>query len=119
MAASSTVNRLRLLGLDLRERRTRAALTQDEVGRKAGITGKYVSEIERGTRDLPFSTLHGIVERGLGLTLEVRAQDGARRTTMVELPPKLAALASAIAELRDDQRASVVAILREALKLIG
>ena len=85
---------------------------------KAGITGKYVSEIERGTRDLPFSTLHGIVERGLGLTLEVRAQDGVRRAT-VELPPKLAELASAVAALPDDQRASVVAILREALKLIG
>lgn len=84
---------------------------------KAGITGKYVSELERGTRDLPFSTLHALVERGLGLTLEVRAIDGARRTA-VELPPKVAELARAIAELRDEQRASVLAIVREALRLI-
>jgi len=113
-AQSSTTARLLS---ELRARRRDAALTQAEVGVKAGITGKYVSELERGTRDLPFSTLHALVERGLGLSLEVRATDGGRRT-VVELPPKIAELARAVAELGDEQRASVLAILREALRLI-
>ena len=73
---------LRTLGAAIRERRLAAGLTQGELGRRAGIVGKYVSEIERGTRDIPFSTLRAIVQQGLGLRLEIGFASGVPAETL-------------------------------------
>lgn len=103
------------LGLEIRARRLSAALTQDELGRGAGIVGKYVSEIERGTRDVPISTLHAIVERGLGLRLaiEFRGAGSARPVPRPSaLPKPIEDLAVAVAELSQDERTHVLAIIR-------
>jgi len=48
-----------------RERRERE-LSQDALGRAAGLDGKHVSEIERANRDVRFTTLLQLA-RGLDL----------------------------------------------------
>jgi transcriptional regulator with XRE-family HTH domain len=109
---------LRKLGALIRTCRSAARLTQAELGRRAGIVGKYVSEIERGTRDVPFSTLRAIAEDGLGLQLEVRFRDhGSAPHRTRELPRQVLDLAQTIAELAPDQRERVVAIMRILLRL--
>src|SRR5580704_15434933 len=81
----------RKLGALIRTCRSAARLTQAELGRRAGIVGKYVSEIERGTRDIPFSTLRAIAEDGLGLVLDVRFRATAGATAMQdEIPAAIA-----------------------------
>ena len=109
---------LRKLGALIRTFRSAARLTQAELGRRAGIVGKYVSEIERGTRDVPFSTISAIAEEGLGLRLDVRFRDQAstpERTT--ELPRQVVDLARSIAELGPENRERVVAIIKILLRL--
>src|SRR5580698_1212850 len=106
----------RKLGALIRTCRSAAQLTQAELGRRAGIVGKYVSEIERGTRDVPFSTLHAIAEDGLGLELDIRFRS---EKQVDELPRPIAELAREIALLAPDQRARVVSIIRVVLKLAG
>jgi transcriptional regulator with XRE-family HTH domain len=66
---------LRSVGELIRSASATAGLTQRELGERAGIVGKYVSEIERGTRDLPVSTLFAIAEGGLQRRLEISFRD--------------------------------------------
>jgi transcriptional regulator with XRE-family HTH domain len=76
---------LRALGDQIRACRIAAELTQRELGERAGIVGKYVSEIERGTRDIPFTRLAAIVEGGLQRQLVLSFQrEGTTRNS--ELP---------------------------------
>lgn len=112
------------MGQSIRTRRTAAALTQEQLGKRAGIVGKYVSEIERGTRDIPFSTLHAIVEDGLALRLDVRfgtaAEGGGRGAkAAAPLPRSVEVLARAIAELPAERRATVVALVRAVLRVVS
>lgn len=67
----SAMKLMRAVGEQIRAKRIDLNLTQRELGTRAGIVDKYVSEIERGTRDIPISTLYAIVEQGLELRLEV------------------------------------------------
>jgi transcriptional regulator with XRE-family HTH domain len=110
---------LRKIGVLIRTCRSAASLTQAELGRRAGIVGKYVSEIERGRRDVPFSTLSAIVEQGLGLALEIRFRQrlALAPATGAELPRGVVELAQAIAELGPVQRTRVIAIVRILLRL--
>jgi transcriptional regulator with XRE-family HTH domain len=109
MASSSQA--LRALGQLIRARRIAAGLTQSALGRKAGIVGKYVSEIERGNRDVPFSTLRAIVEDGLGLVLDIRFE------TTAPLPPISAELRE-VAELPPESRKAVLSVIRALLGLV-
>ena len=67
------------LGARLREIRELAKLSQESVGEKAGFSGKYIGEIEKGVRDVPISTLRAVVEAGLGMRLEAFFSEQARR----------------------------------------
>jgi transcriptional regulator with XRE-family HTH domain len=121
---ASAKDGLRALGHLIRHRRAAAGLTQDQLGKRAGIVGKYVSEIERGTRDIPFSTLHAIVEDGLALRLDVRfgtaAEGGGRGAKLAApLPRSVELLARAIMELPAERRAAVLAIVRTIVRLAG
>jgi transcriptional regulator with XRE-family HTH domain len=121
---ASAKDGLRALGQLIRHRRTVGGLTQDQLGKRAGIVGKYVSEIERGTRDVPFSTLHAIVEDGLALRLDVRfgtaAEGGGRGAKLASpLPRSVDQLARAIAELPAERRTAVLAIVRTLVRLVG
>jgi transcriptional regulator with XRE-family HTH domain len=110
---ASSTQALRALGQLIRARRLAAGLTQSALGRKAGIVGKYVSEIERGNRDIPFSTLRAIVEDGLGFTLDVRfeAKNGHRVAPLPVLAPEL----REIMEMPADARKAVLAVVRALL----
>jgi transcriptional regulator with XRE-family HTH domain len=92
-------------------------MTQEQLGTRAGLVGKYVSEIERGTRDMPFSTLCALVEHGLGLRLEVvfAARGGSRPHLLV---PEIDELARAVATLPADARRRALPILRSIVELL-
>jgi transcriptional regulator with XRE-family HTH domain len=105
---------LRKLGALIRTCRSAARLTQAELGHRAGIVGKYVSEIERGTRDIPFSTLRSIAEDGLGLVLDVRF---APAPGQADASNGVAELAHAIGALAPEPRAKVMAIIKILLRL--
>src|SRR4051812_25762591 len=110
----STRKLLEALGGRIREARAQAGLTQAELGQRAGIVGKYVSEIERGTRDIPMSTLISIVERGLGMDAEILFRPrgvGSR----VSVPGAIAEVAELIAELPTEQQTKILSIVRSIL----
>ena len=118
--------RLRTLGEQIRARRVAANLTQDALGKRAGIVGKYVSEIERGTRDVPISTLMALVEHGLGLRLELifmpRAPGGngtGGGTTPDRSSAAIDEVARELAALSADERTRVISIIRGILALVG
>ena len=58
------------VGQRLRILREERGLTQEAVGERAGYSGKYVSEIERGLRDPALTTLERLVEQGMGCALD-------------------------------------------------
>src|ERR1700733_3086122 len=89
------------LGARLREIREHAKLSQEAVGERAGFSGKYIEEIEKGVRDVPMSTLRALVESGLGVRMDV---------LFVERPGRIATYKPALA--RDIEiTASLLAIL--------
>jgi len=117
---ASAKDGLRALGQLIRQRRGAAGLTQDQLGKRAGIVGKYVSEIERGTRDVPFSTLHAIVEDGLGHRLDIRfgaPGDGRTAKLAPPLPRSVEAIARAMAALPAERRAAVLVLVRALLRV--
>jgi transcriptional regulator with XRE-family HTH domain len=106
---------LRSLGELIRSHRVSARLTQRVLGSRAGIVSKYVSEIERGTRDVPLSTLRAIVERGLHLHLEIVFRSKGDATG--PLPMHIVEVATAIAALPPDVRSKVLALVRGIVEL--
>lgn len=110
---------LRTLGELIRSERGETGLTQGELGARAGIGGKYVSEIERGTRDLPLSTLFAIVERGLQLQLDVRFCKRGAAGRDRSLPGNVEELALLLAALPMAKRIRVVALMGELLELLA
>jgi transcriptional regulator with XRE-family HTH domain len=62
------------IGALLRDRRDKAALTQAELARRAGISQSTVSAVERGTRR-PSLTLIGRVLAALGLQIRLGVED--------------------------------------------
>ena len=109
---------LQHIGARLRELREAAALTQDEVGERAGFSGKYIGEIEKGKRDVPMSTLRAVVEGGLGAQLEAVFGGRASRRDRYD-PPKVAfardveAIATVIAALPLRIRRPALALAEE------
>jgi predicted nucleotidyltransferase/DNA-binding XRE family transcriptional regulator len=64
----------------LRNARTAAGLTQDELARRAGVTQSVVSAYEAGRREPALSTLSRLVEAtGASLHLRVQRHDPERR----------------------------------------
>lgn len=105
------------VGDQIRHWRVEAGLTQRELGERSGIVGKYVSEIERGTRDLPLSTLLAIVERGLHLDLQILFRRRQHPDATI-LPTRVEEMARSVAELPVDQQTKVVALIRGMLELV-
>jgi|KBSMisStaDraftv2_1062788.scaffolds.fasta_scaffold225027_3 transcriptional regulator with XRE-family HTH domain len=116
----ATQEMLKRLGEQIRAYREREGMTQSQLGSRAGLGGKYISEIERGTRDVPLSTLCAIVERGLGLRLEIefRAKNGSRpNIKLPPLPRPVEEVARLVAAHEPDDRAELLAIMRSIFKL--
>ncbi|MBM4360491.1 MAG: helix-turn-helix transcriptional regulator [Deltaproteobacteria bacterium] len=119
MAVSSTPLLVQV-GKRLRTLREVAGLTQEQVAERAGFTGKDVSEIERGLRDVPLSTLERVATRAL--ETKVESLFGARASEVWEnpaLPRSVEVLARRLAALPDLKRRAVLRILREILGVVG
>lgn len=59
------------LGVMLKEARTHAKVTQQELAEKTGTKKSYISRIERGQSDIQISTYQRIIETGLGKSLNI------------------------------------------------
>ncbi len=59
------------LGEMLREERTKAKLTQEQLAEKAGTKKSYISRIEAGKSDIQISTFYRIIELGLRKRLNI------------------------------------------------
>lgn len=105
-----------VLGRAIRSAREAAGLTQAKLGSRSGIDGKYVSEIERGTRNVPLSTLHAIVKKGLGLELDIRFDD-AGKPGPAPLPAVVEVVARSIAALPAKQQRAVLGAIELILSL--
>ncbi len=94
------------------------------MGERAGFSGKYVSEIEHGQRDPPFTTLASIVEDGLGATLDetLVSLAGKRSAEVLEIEPPLPRnvrqLAREIVEVEPRQQRRLLELIRSALALV-
>jgi transcriptional regulator with XRE-family HTH domain len=110
---------LQQLGERLRRLREDRGLTQEAVAVRAGFTAKYLSECERGLRDLPLTSLRAIVEDGLSTSLARALPDGAeaRRGPREGLPRALVALCRDVAGLPPGDRRAVMAVARAATSL--
>ncbi len=97
---------------------------------RAGFSGKYISEIERGLRDLPLSSLAAVTVRGLGADLaqvfgspvpepgyRAGEESVAPPYGMPPLPGDIDRLARRVTELPLPRRRQVLAVLRLALAL--
>lgn len=115
----TSVALLRTLGELIRAERSETGLTQGELGARAGIGGKYVSEIERGTRDVPLSTLFAIVERGLQLELDIAFRKRGRGGRGHALPAGVEQLALELAALPVATQTRLVALIRDLLALVA
>lgn len=113
-------NSVRLLGKRLRELRVGRGLSQEEVGERSGFTGKYISEIERGRRDPPFTTLTAIATKGIGVGLATVFRDGAGPSVAHEtaapygtrLPVAIRRLARELMAISPRERRRIVTAIR-------
>jgi len=111
---------LAALGRQIRAARGESGLTQIELGQRAGITGKYVSEIERGTREVPLRTLHAIVSAlKLHLHVKLERQRPARDSGPHALPRHVDDVARGLARVPAHRRAAVLGIVRAILRVVG
>ena len=60
MATKSDRQHLEALGARIQRLRKERGLSQEGLGEKAGVTGKYLSEVERGNGNLTFLVLRDI-----------------------------------------------------------
>jgi len=115
-----------IFGARLRQTRQARGWTQEDLAAKVGFTGKYVSEIERGLRDVPMSTAARLAD-GLGSHLSALVQpagggspaalqpaDTRTVRTMLggeDLPAELRRLIEKLAALAPLQQARMVHLL--------
>ncbi len=59
------------IGVLIHEARLEKGLTQEELALKVGTTKSYISKIENNIKEARLSTLHKIVELGLGGHIEL------------------------------------------------
>jgi DNA-binding XRE family transcriptional regulator len=59
------------IGALIHEARIEKGLTQEELAEKVGTTKSYISKIENNVKEVRLSTLHRIVELGLGGQLQL------------------------------------------------
>jgi len=59
------------LGEMLKEERTKAKLTQEQLAEKTGTKKSYISRIEAGKSDIQISTFYRIIELGLSKRITI------------------------------------------------
>lgn len=87
---------IKLLGERVRYIRKEQGLSQEQLGEKAGLSEKYIGQVERGEKNLTIDSLFKI-SRGLNLALEelfrsldpiVREDDLGRLLNLLDKRPK-------------------------------
>ncbi|MGY1743053.1 MULTISPECIES: ATP-binding protein [unclassified Blastococcus] len=105
----------------LRRLREAAALTQEELAERAGLTGKAVSALERGERRRPYPHTVRALADALGLDDAARSELAEAARPAAPAPPGPAAVLPrppvALAG-RDTDRAEVAALLRDGARLV-
>ena len=104
------------VGRRLRELREARGRTQEQVAEAAGYSGKYVSEMERGLRDLPLTTLERVMERGLGVP--VATEQRRVEAAVMALPSPVLEVAEALARLPEPQRRRLLRVVRDLIALV-
>ena len=87
--------------VQLREARERAALTQEELAERAGLTCHAVSALERGHRTRPYPHTQRALADALGLDEQARAALFAAVPRRTERPPVVRALPAPAAPVED------------------
>jgi transcriptional regulator with XRE-family HTH domain len=64
--------KIKNIGIVIKEARKKANLTQEELARKIGTKRSYISRIERDSSGIGLATLIKIVEQGLGGRIDIR-----------------------------------------------
>ena len=59
------------LGVMLKQARTEAHITQEQLAERTGTKKSYISRIERGQSDIQLSTFYKLIEIGLGRHLNI------------------------------------------------
>jgi HTH-type transcriptional regulator / antitoxin HipB len=59
------------LGVMLKEARTEAKITQEQLAERIGTKKSYISRIEKGQSDIQISTYYKLIETGLGRELNI------------------------------------------------
>ncbi len=59
------------LGVLIQQARQKKGLTQEQLAELAGTNKSYISKLERNLKDIRFSTLQRIINKGLGGHLEI------------------------------------------------
>ena len=99
------------LGARIRELRTARAWTQEMLAERAGITWRYVSAIERGTKGATIETLVGIAEAmDLGLSELFLGVDR-------PVPKDLTRISAAVAGQAADKQRAILKIVEDSLRL--
>jgi transcriptional regulator with XRE-family HTH domain len=83
-------NELAALGKNIRRAREKLNISQEELASRCGLHRTYVSDIERGARNLSFSSLLAVAQ-GLGSTVSELTRDTGsliRPSWQVALPVK-------------------------------
>jgi transcriptional regulator with XRE-family HTH domain len=116
------------LGGNLRSLREERGLTQEQVGERAGYTAKYISEIERGHRYPPLTTLARLSEKGLGYPLSrvIEAGSAPRPRQTETTPEPQAPLPRAVRDVAEQiarvashqQRSRILRLVRELVALV-
>ena len=68
----------KFLGQRLRALRKQHALSQERLGERAGLSGKFIGEVERGEKSISLDSLYKVAE-SLAVPLSVLTSVGAKR----------------------------------------
>ena len=110
---------LERVGAQLRAVRTAQGRTQEQVAERAGFSGKYLSEIERGRRDVPLSTLVRLAEVGLGVGVAVVLDGEPVARDARPLPASVREFAEDVAQLPPSVRRSLGQLAHDLVGAMG
>lgn len=80
--------------------RTQASMTQEQLARAAGVTPKFVSQLENDHVNVSIAVLHRVVEKGLGMPLALFFATDPADDVMGDVSTVLSLLAGRPPELR-------------------
>lgn len=110
------------VGFRLRELREKARFTQAALAEKAGLTAKYISEIENGHRDIRVATIERLAKSlklnpaellNFGPALQARTPEDSK-----ELELTMSRLRGMLRERDDKVHQHVLHVVREVLRLL-